>query len=99
MEYRFSREGEKNMKLKGYIVANALAGTTAIVFVVCRILVGFFPDASFAVVQSWFHGIELSKLSTWNLTTSVFVLGLVSSTITAWVIGYIYTKVHNALAK
>lgn len=87
------------MKLKEYLVANVLAVTTAIVFVVCRILVGFFPDASFAVAQSWFHGIELSKLSSWNLTTSAFILGLVSSTITAWVIGYIYTKVYNAFAK
>lgn len=84
---------------KEYSIPNALAATTAIVYVICRILVGIFPDASFAVAQSWFHGIEVSRLGAWNLTTQSFVLGIVSSTVAAWVIGYVFVVVHKALSK
>lgn len=87
------------MKQQSYAIANALAVTTAIVYVLCRLLVGLFPDASFTVAQSWFHGIELSRLDAWNLTLSSFVLGLISSSISAWVVGYIFVKVYKLFVK
>lgn len=85
--------------MKKHVIANTLAVTTAIVYAACRLLVGLFPDAFFAIAQSWFHGIELSKLDSWNLTIPSFILGLISSTITAWVIGYIFTKVYKVFVK
>ncbi len=87
------------MKQQPYAIPNALAVTAAIVFVVCRVLVGLFPDGFFAIAQSWFHGIELSKLDSWNLTMPSFILGLVSSTATAWVISYIFTRVYKLFVK
>lgn len=83
--------------MKGYAIPNALAVTTAIVFIVCRILVGIFPDISFAIAKSWFHGIEVSN--NWDLTMSAFVLGLISSTISAWIIGYIFVKVYTLMKR
>lgn len=85
--------------MKAYPIPNALAATTAIIFVACRILVGLFPDAFFAVAQSWFHGIQLSRLDSWNLTVSSFILGLISSTITAWVVGFLFVKVYKLFIK
>ncbi len=87
------------MKHDPKATANAVGATTAIVFVACRVLVGLFPDLSFTIAQSWFHGIQLTKLDSWNLTFSSFVLGLVSSAITAWIIGYIFAKVYNFFVK
>ena len=84
---------------QSYAIPNALAVTTAIIYVVCRVLVGLFPDVSFAIAESWFHGIEISKLGAWNLTMSAFVIGLISSTITAWVVGYIFIKVYKSFTK
>lgn len=78
---------------------NALAVTTAIIFVLCRILVGFFPDAFFTIAWSWFHGIEVNKLGAWNMDVPSFILGLVSATITAWIIGYIFSKIYRLVAK
>ena len=78
------------MKVQSYAIPNALAVTTAIIYVLCRVLVGLFPDISFAIAQSWLHGIELSQLEAWNLTFVSFVLGIISSTITAWIIGYLF---------
>jgi hypothetical protein len=83
--------------MKQYVIPNALAVTTAIVFVVCRLLVGLFPDASFTIATSWFHGIGFNKLSVESLTVSSLLLGLISSVVTAWVVGYIFIKVRRSL--
>lgn len=82
-----------------YALPNTLAVTTAILFVVCRVLVGLFPDASFTVAQSWFHGIGINQIGTWNLDLPSFILGLVSITVTAWIIGYIFVKVNRLFAR
>lgn len=84
---------------QSYVIPNALAVTTAIIYVLCRVLVGLFHNVSFAIAQSWFHGIELGKAGAWNLTMSSFVLGIISSTITAWIVGYLFIKVYRLFAK
>lgn len=84
------------MKKNPLATANAAGATTAIVFVVCRLLVSIFPDASFTVAQSWFHGIELTKPgSAWNLTAGAFILGIISSTVIAWLVGYVFALSYN----
>lgn len=86
-------------KSNSLAIANATAVTTAVVFVVCRVGIGLFPDLSFTLAQSWFHGIELTKLGSWNLTTESFVLGLVSATIGAWLVGYLSATIYNCFLK
>lgn len=87
------------MKSQSYVVPNALAVTTAVLFVICRVLVGLFPDASYAIAQSWFHGIGINQTGSWDLTLVSFITGLVSITVVAWVIGYIYIRVSKLFAK
>ncbi len=79
--------------------ANAAGLTTAVVYVVCRVLVGLFPDWFFSMAQSWFHGIELQKLGTWNLTLENFIFGVVTATITAWLIGWCFAHCYNMFLK
>ena len=78
------------MKHSPVATANASALTVAVVYVVCRLLVGMFPEASLAVAKSWFHGIDISLISSWNLSFESFVLGIVTATIFAWGVGYLY---------
>jgi len=87
------------MKLNQVATANALAITTGVLFVVCRIAVSLFPDLMFAIAQSWFHGIELSKISVWNPSVSTFLLGLLSSVITVWLVGFTFVGIYNKLNK
>jgi hypothetical protein len=87
------------MKHDPMTTANAVATTTAVVYVVCRVLVGLFPDISFIVAQSWFHGIELSKLSSWNLTMGSFILGIISATVGAWLVGWCFAHCYNMYLK
>lgn len=87
------------MKHDPMTTANAAATVTAGVYVVCRILVGILPDFMFAIGQSWFHGIELTKLGTWNLTWDNFFLGLVSATVFAWLVGWCFAHCYNMFLK
>ena len=75
--------------------AHAAGATTAVVFVACRFLVGLFPDWMFAMGQSWFHGIALQKLGTADLVAGNFFSGLVSATVSAWLVGYLFAYFYN----
>ncbi|KKS77719.1 MAG: hypothetical protein UV74_C0013G0095 [Candidatus Woesebacteria bacterium GW2011_GWB1_43_14] len=87
------------MKNNPTATANALAATTGVVYVACRILVSLFPDLMFSVGQSWLHGIELTRLGSWNLSLGTFTVGLASSVIFAWVIGYAFAVSYNYFSK
>lgn len=87
------------MKHEPKATANALAVTVAILYVVCRIAVSLFPDLAMSVAQSWFHGLALSKISGWDLTLGSFVLGLLTSTGGAWLIGYVFANAYNYFNK
>ncbi len=77
------------MKSDKTTLANAFALTIGIIFIVCRLLVSLFPELSMQITRSWFHLIDLTKISGIDLSLGLFVLGLVSSVISAWIFGYI----------
>lgn len=85
--------------MKNNSVANTLAATIAISYVTCVIFVLLVPDLYLFVMQSWFHGVDLAKISYVNITTENFLTGLVTITAAAWAIGYLFTYIHNLLAK
>lgn len=87
------------MKHNPNVTANAAAATVAVIYVACRLLVGLFPDLSINVAQSWFHGLEISKVSGWNLSLGSFILGLITSTAGAWLLGYIFAATYNYFLK
>lgn len=87
------------MKHEPNTTANAAAVTVAIIYVVCRVAVALFPDIVMTIAQSWFHGLEISKVSGWNLSLGSFILGLVTSTAGAWLAGYLFATVYNYFVK
>ncbi len=87
------------MKHDPNVTANALAVTSAILYVFCRMAVSLFPQLSITIAQAWFHGLEISKVSGWSLTMSSFIVGLVSFTVAAWLTGYLFARVYNYFLK
>lgn len=83
------------MKLNKLAFANALAATTAIIDVLCALAIALAPDLAMSVAQSWFHGLDLSRISSWNVTVGSFVLGLVTLTALAWGAGYSFAAAYN----
>lgn len=87
------------MKHNVSATANAAAVTVGIFYVICRVLVGLFPGLMFAVAQSLLHGMALTQVGSWNLSVGNFVLGLLTSMASAWVVGYIFATCYNSFAK
>lgn len=83
------------MKKDPNATALAAACTTALLYVLCRVAVEVAPDFMFSVGQSWFHTIQFTKMQTWNVPAGSFVLGLVSSSATAWLVGYVFALFYN----
>jgi len=87
------------MKHNLMATANAAGATTGVIFIACRLLVGLFPDFMFTAAQSWFHGVELTRLEALNLTPASFVWGLISSSAFAWIVGYLFAYFYNMSVK
>lgn len=87
------------MKHNPTVMANAAGATTAIVYIICRLLVGLFPGSMINIANSWFHSYEITTGARWNLTTGSFFLGIVTATITAWLIGFLFAKLYNYFLK
>jgi len=77
------------MKFTKEVLANAFALSIGVTYIVCRLLVSLFPGLFLQITKSWFHLIDLSKISGTDLGVGLFILGLVSSTISAWLFGYL----------
>lgn len=83
------------MKHDPNTTANASAVTIAIIYVLCTLFVVLIPDLSMSITKSWFHGIDISLISSWNLSFGSFVLGLVSATVSAWLVGFLFASTYN----
>lgn len=86
------------MKLKELAWANTSAITIGVVYLVCAFGVSAFPDFSRALAQSWFHTWNLDPLWT-GASRGNFVLGLVSSMVGLWLVGYLFAWLYNRLVK
>ncbi len=80
-------------------MANAVAVTTAITYVACAGFVVLLPDFSLTIMKSWFHGIDLSQIASLTVTPESFIVGLITLTISAWVVGFVFAKLYNIFAK
>ncbi len=87
------------MKHPPIATANASAVTVATVYVICALAVGLFPEFTMTVARSWFHGIDLSQISSWNISFGSLVLGFVTAVAYAWFIGYVFANVYNYFLK
>lgn len=90
---------KNNLSHDPMATANAAAATTAVVFIACRLLVSAFPGGMFTLAQSWFHGVQLARMMTWNTAPTTFVLGLVSSALFGWVVGYVFALFYNIFTR
>ena len=88
------------MKHDPIATANAMAVTVAFIAVVCALAIILAPELSLGIAQSWFHGIDLSKVQTVVGTSLGSILyGWITATIGGWVVGYVFAKTYNYFLK
>jgi hypothetical protein len=84
--------------MKELAFANALAAITAIVYVVCSLLVVVFPEFFKMVSQGWFHGIDIGLIWTGSPRGN-FLLGLITAVIGMWLVGWAFAWLYNQFSK
>lgn len=79
--------------------ANATAITVAFIAVVCAVAIILTPDLSLGIAQSWFHGMDLSKVRM-DVSPSLgsLLYGWVTATIGGWIVGYVFATAYNMFA-
>ena len=87
------------MKHNVSATANDAAVTMGVFYIICRVFVGLLPGLSFGIAQSLLHGMALTQVGTWNLSTSNFVLGLLTSIASAWIVGFVFATTYNSFVK
>lgn len=76
-----------------------MAMTVGFIAVVCALAIILAPDLSLGIAQSWFHGIDLSKVRmAVNPSAGSLLDGWVTATIGGWVVGYVYANAYNVFA-
>ncbi len=87
------------MKHLPMATANAAAVTVAIIYIVCAGAFIVAPEFAMSIGKSWFHGIDLSAFSAPEITVSSFLLGIVTATAGAWLVGYVFATAYNTFLK
>lgn len=81
-------------------LARSVATVIGAGYIICRLLAGIAPQFLFNIGQSWFHTINLSSIqATTSMSLSMFLFGLVSSIVVAWVSAYAIALLYNRWEK
>ena len=83
-----------NNKLKITKVANSLAVTTAIIYLVCILAKWVAPGLTTTLGSYLFHGIDITNLVVAR-SFSYSLVSLITGTIISWLIGALFAMVYN----
>lgn len=83
-------------KLSVKRVSLSLAYVTAIVSIVCALLLAIFPEGSMSLLGSIFHGLDISQIAV-AITWSSAILGTVAAIVLALAIGCLFAKIYNSI--
>lgn len=87
-------------KLNPNVVALSLGVTSAILYILCLILIAITPvPAVVSLVNSLQHSIDFSSIATKNITFLGSIIGIIAWFIIAAVNGYIFAFVYNQIIK
>lgn len=87
------------MKLDKLTIANALALASAILWLLCTVIVAILPDFAMTVANWWMHGLDMSTMGQWNITFSSFFLGGITLVVSSWATGYIFAWSWEKMSK
>lgn len=88
------------MKLNPLALANAAGAITAVVYLVCALAFFLFPESALSLAQTWIHGLNLSQIQNVSSRTPLdFGVGLLSSSLGSWLLGYLFAKAYNLFLK
>lgn len=76
--------------LNKFGIANVLAVTSGILWVICALFVVLLPELAYNITGWWLHGLDISPLGYWNITLGGLVMGGISLVLAGWVSGLVF---------
>lgn len=88
------------MKKDVKATANALAVVAAAYYIFCLAFLAITPDFFMGIYSSWFHGVNISQITTTKLPQPLDMLwGLITFTVFAWISGFLFAWIYNYFVK
>ena len=87
------------LKLDSVRLAHTSAVVTAVFYAICWFLISSMPGFYMGMMRSWIHGVDITALPRTMMSPGLGLYGLVTMTAVAWITGYVFASVYNALGK
>jgi len=87
-----------NAQLSPKRVAFSLAAVSGIISAACALLIALAPSFTMNFFGSIFHGIDMNKIAK-SMTFSSAILGIIVAAILAFIIGWLFAKLYNAIKR
>jgi len=78
-------------------LGNAAAVLSALLYVLCAIMVAIAPGTYLAVAESWLHGVQLTAADAVGISAGGFLLGITTLAATVWVSAAGLAVLYNRL--
>lgn len=75
--------------------ANASAFVSGVISLVCLLGVLFAKDLFTALVNSFFHGVDLAALPVKEVTLTNAIPGFITVVAATWILGYLFAYCYN----
>ena len=85
-------------KLNPKVVSLSLAGVSAILSLLCALLIAVAPKTTLKFFGSIFHGMDITKIAQ-PITVSGVLTGLIAIVIIAFITGWLFAVIYNYLIK
>lgn len=83
------------MQIKPHALGIAFASTTGILYILCAVIIALSPRSSMSFFNYFFHGIDLTKIATSNVSWGSFFLGLILSLLVSYIGAFIFGLIYN----
>ena len=84
-------------KLSPKRVAYSLASVSAILYIICAILISIAPEATIKLFGSLFHGINIELIAQNTISFGSTILGLIEIVVGSLIIGWLFAKIYNSI--
>ena len=84
-------------KLSPKRVAYSLASVSAILYIVCAVLIAIAPEATIKLFGSLFHGINIELIAQNTISFGSTILGLIEIVVGSLIIGWLFAKIYNSI--
>ena len=81
-------------------VSLSLAFTSEVLYILCTLFFYLFPEGTLMFFNSWFHGIDLTRIGApGTIATANFFIGFASIFVVSYLTGTVFAYLYNRLSR